>query len=300
HVTALDVDARGHRRRRQHRAADEAVVLHVFGQVLVQPQVEPDPGLRVALREFHHAGGEAVRVCLFDAALLAALAEVAEADQRVEKRFDEAQPGQVAAQLDALVFDVDAREPAAAIAHLAGVAHLDAHAVGAEVDGEGQALRAAGAKQGLERGAERTQDGAHVFEGGGGGGGGWRIMAGAKRPAGHTGLGGPCNGRLPSGLAGFGWGFCQDAEHPTGALWYPFCAGPPPRAGQSPTILRSLMIAPKRLLSSAALAANCVGDIGAGSPPSAPMRSRSAGVARMRLISPFSLAITSAGVPAGA
>ena len=48
------------------------------------------------------------------------------------------------------------------------------------------------------------------------------------------------------------------------------------------------MIAPKRLESSAALAANSAGLIGAGTPPSAVMRSFSAGVARMRLISLFS------------
>ena len=51
------------------------------------------------------------------------------------------------------------------------------------------------------------------------------------------------------------------------------------------------MMAPKRRESSAALAANSAGVIGAGTPPIALMRSFTAWVPRIRLISVFSRAI---------
>ena len=60
------------------------------------------------------------------------------------------------------------------------------------------------------------------------------------------------------------------------------------------------MIALKRLESSAALAPNSAGVSGSASPPMARIRSFTAWVPRMRLISRLRRVTTSAGVPAGA
>jgi len=67
----------------RHRA--RPVVSNVTGEMLGEQEIEPDPRVRIALRELDHAGGKAVCVSLFDAALLASLAEMAQANDAFEK-----------------------------------------------------------------------------------------------------------------------------------------------------------------------------------------------------------------------
>ena len=69
---------------------------------------------------------------------------------------------------------------------------------------------------------------------------------------------------------------------------------------QSPLILRALISAPKRAPSIAARMLKSLGDMGAGIPPMARMRSFTAWLPRILLISRFSRLTISAGVPVGA